>query len=215
MGLLAAGDGIGFVVGSLLIGLLGSRIRISGRIFLGGCLGVSIFLLAFALSPWFLLSFLILIVVGVCQSGFSTMQSGILLTSSPTSFHSRVFGAQGMAVSSGQMGNVEIGALASIFNISIAVAINAAAGLVLLLLIALLMPALRRPIERVEDSSDDAPEPTPLQSGEPGIFRKPGSGPGGRPWRRLSPRQRRSLLRRKLDDLRQNRSKKPGPEQRP
>ncbi len=211
MGLLAASDGIGFVIGSLLIGLLGSRIRISGRIFLGGCIGVSIFLLAFALSPWFLLSFLILILVGIFQSGFSTMQSGILLTSSPTNFHSRVFGAQGMAVSSGQMGNVEIGALASILGISAAIAINAAAGFVLLLLVAIFMPALRRPIVRVEDTPEDTPEPTPPEPSESGVFRKPPSDRKGRPWRRLSPKQRRGILRHKLDDLPHNRPKPPPP----
>ena len=211
MGLLAASDGIGFVIGSLLIGLLGSRIRISGRIFLGGCLGVSIFLLAFALSPWFLLSFLILILVGIFQSGFSTMQSGILLTSSPTNFHSRVFGAQGMAVSSGQMGNVEIGALASILGISAAIAINAAAGFVLLLLVAIFMPALRRPIVRVEDTPEDTPEPPPPKPSESGVFRKPPSDRKARPWRRLSPKQRQSILRHKLDDLPHNHPKPPPP----
>ena len=209
MGLLAAGDGIGFVCGSLLIGLLGSRISISGRIFLGGCIGVATFLLAFALSPWFLLSFIILIIVGVFQSGFSTMQSGILLTSSPTSFHSRVFGAQGMAVSSGQMGNVEIGALASILGMSAAIAINAVGGLVLLILIAIFMPALRRPIERVDDPPEDASESPPPGPGDSGVFQKPDTVPKRRPWRRLSPRQRRSILRRKLDDLRRNRPKPP------
>ena len=211
MGLLAAADGIGFVIGSLIIGLLGARVRISGRIFLGGCIGVSIFLLAFALSPWFLLSFCILIATGTFQSGFSTMQSGILLTSSPASFHSRVFGAQGMAVSSGQMGNVEIGALASILGMSAAIAVNAAAGLVLLLLIAIFMPALRRPIERVEDTPEEPPEPPLPKPDQPGVFRKPPSILSRRPWRRRSPKHRRSILRRKLDDLRQNRPRKPDP----
>ena len=209
MGLLAAADGIGFVFGSLLMGLLGSRIRISGRIFLGGCLGVSVFLLAFALSPWFFLSFLILIAMGVFQSGFSTMQSGILLTSSPTSFHSRVFGAQGLAISTGQMGNVEIGALASIFGMSVALTANAIGGFILLLLIVIFMPALRRPIERVEESPDDAPSPTTPSPQEPGVFTKPPSGPSTRFWRRLTPRQRRNLLRQKLDDLGRNRPPKP------
>ena len=215
MGLLAAADGIGFVCGSLLMGLLGSRIRISGRIFLGGCLGVSVFLLAFALSPWFLLSFLILIATGVFQSGFSTMQSGILLTSSPTSFHSRVFGAQGLAVSTGQMGNVEIGALASIFGMSVALTANAIGGFILLLLIAIFMPALRRPIERVEDLPDDAPSPPTPPPQEPGVFTKPPSGPGRRFWKRLTPGQRRNFLRQKLNDLRRNRPKKPDPNQPP
>ena len=212
MGLLAAGDGIGFVIGSLLIGLMGNRIKISGKIFLGGCLGVAIFLLAFALSPWFLLSLFILIVLGICQSGFSTMQAGILLASSPTSFHSRVFGAQGMAVSSGQMGNVEMGALAALFGISASVAINAGVGLVLLILVAIFMPALRRPIVRQDEPPDEPQQPQAPPSKASGVFHKPRSGLGRWPWRRgPTPEQRRSTLRQKLKDLRKNRPKRRNP----
>ncbi len=165
MGLLAAADGIGFVVGSLIIGLLGSRVKIHGKVFLTGCLGVTILLLGFALSPWFLLSLLLLITIGVFQVGFATMQSGILLTSTPSSLHSRVFGAQGMAVGAGQMGNVEIGALAAVLSIGTALAINAGVGIVLLILIAIIMPALRGPIERVDDPPD-IPPPPPSEKGK-------------------------------------------------
>jgi len=113
--------------------------------FLLGCIGVTIFLLAFALSPWYLLSFVFLVILGFFQVGFSTMQSVVLLTESPPTFHSRVLGAQGLAVGMGQLFNMEMGALASIFSITTAIAANALGGMGLIILIAIFMPALRRP----------------------------------------------------------------------
>ncbi|MCZ6534869.1 MAG: MFS transporter [Dehalococcoidia bacterium] len=159
MGLLAAADGMGFVFGALFIGLLGNKIRFHGRVFLAGCIGVTVFLLAFALSPWYILSFFLLVSLGTFQVGFSTMQSSILLMASPPNFHSRIFGAQGLAVGTGQFGNMEMGALASAFSITVALAANALVGMGLLLLIAIFMPALRRPIERVEEPIEDTPQP--------------------------------------------------------
>ena len=78
------------------------------------------------------------------------MQSGILLIASPPDFHSRAFGAQGLAVGMGQLGNIEIGVLASAFGIASALAVTALLGMGLLVLIAIFMPALRHPIEHME-----------------------------------------------------------------
>lgn len=144
MGILASADAIGFIIGALLIGIWGSRIKGYGRMFLLGCIGVTIFLLAFALSPWYLLSFVFLVILGFFQVGFSTMQSVLLLSESPPTFHSRVLGAQGLAVGMGQLFNMEMGALATIFSITTAIAANALGGMGLIILIAIFMPALRR-----------------------------------------------------------------------
>ena len=220
MGLLAASDGIGFVIGSLLIGLLGTRIKIQGNIFLAGCLGVTLFLLGFALSPWLFLSFFLLIGMGICQAGFSTMQSGILLMTSPPRFHSRIFGAQGMAIGTGQMGNMEIGALAAAFGISLALVGNALVGMGLIVLIAVFMPAMRRPIVRKEDPADVAPQPPPAPPEKPprrGIFSKDpqstssGSGESSR----QTPARKRSSIRMRLRDLSKNRVAKNTPDDKP
>ncbi|MBM3925673.1 MAG: MFS transporter [SAR202 cluster bacterium] len=155
MGLLAAADGIGFIIGSVAIGLWGHLIKYHGRIFLIGSLGVCVLLAAFAVSPWYPLSFLLLVAVGFSQVGFSTMQAGILLLASPQNFHGRVFGAQQVAVGTGNFGSLQIGALAAVYEAPAALAANGIVGAALLLIIALLMPALRRPLPGAH------PPPTP------------------------------------------------------
>ncbi len=219
MGLLAAADGIGFVFGSLFMGLLGARVKIQGNVFIFGCLGVTLFLLGFALSPWYFLSFFLLIGLGICQVGFSTMQSGILLLTSPTRFHSRVFGAQGMAIGTGQLGNMEIGALAAAFGISLALVGNALVGMGLIVLIAIVMPAMRRPIVRADETADSAPLPPPpsKKPGRRGIFSKKPSGTskGTGDGSRQTPARKRSILKRKLIDLRKHRVRKDKPDDTP
>ena len=161
MGLLAASDGMGKVTGSMLMGNFGGSIKHHGRVFLIGSLGVAVFLLGFALSPWFILSFALLFCLGVSQIGFSTMQSSILLIASPPSLHSRVGGAQQLAVGTGQLGTMELGAIASLYNVPVALAVNAIGVIALLVVIALLMPALRRPIKQVVEEPtlwSDAPD---------------------------------------------------------
>ena len=151
MGLLASADGIGIVAGSVLMGLLGGRVKNHGRVFLAGSLALTAFLLGFAMSPWYVLSFFLLVSLGVAMVGFGTMQSSIILMATPPSFHSRSFGVMGLAIGAGQLGNLEMGVLASAFGVSLALGANAVVGIALLLLIAILMPALRRPIQRVQE----------------------------------------------------------------
>ena len=153
MGLLASADGIGIVTGSVLMGLLGGRIKNHGRVFLVGSLTLTAFLLGFALSPWYVLSFFLLVSLGVAMVGFGAMQSSIILMATPPSFHSRSFGVMGLAIGAGQLGNLEMGVLASAYGVSLALGANAVVGIALLLLIAILMPALRRPIQRVQEES--------------------------------------------------------------
>ena len=164
MGLLAAADGIGIVAGSVLMGLLGGRVKNHGRVFLVGSLALITFLLGFALSPWYILSFFLLVSLGVSMVGFGTMQSSIILMATPSSFRSRSFGVMGLAIGAGQLGNLEMGALASAFGITLALGANAIVGIALLLLIAILMPALRRPIQRVQEEEEMEPQPGPKEA---------------------------------------------------
>jgi MFS family permease len=167
MGLLAAADGIGFIAGSVAIGLWGHLIKYHGRVFLIGSLGVCALLAAFALSPWYPLSFLLLVLVGFSQVGFSTMQAGILLLASPQNFHGRVFGAQQVAVGTGNFGSLQIGALAALYEAPAALAANGLAGILLLAIIALLMPALRRPLPGAQPSPTPDTPPTPATPATP------------------------------------------------
>ena len=159
MGVLAAADGIGIIIGSVLMGLLGERIKNHGRIFLIGSMALTLFLLAFALSPWYALSFFLLMSLGIAMVGFGAMQSNIILLASPPSFHSRSFGVMGLAIGAGQLGNLEMGLLATVFGVTFALGANAVVGIVLLLLIAILMPALRRPIQPIQEKPSTESKP--------------------------------------------------------
>ena len=145
-GLLGSADGIGTLIGAITISLRRSY-TFHGRYFVFGALIVAVGVAAVAWSPWFVISFLLLLTSGVGQSGFSTMQSTILLLSSPAEMRGRIMGSQGLVNGLGHLiGGVEIGAIAQAFSISLAIGINAGVGLLLMLPVILLTPLVRRPV---------------------------------------------------------------------
>ena len=146
-GVIGAAEGIGTLVGAIIIGSR-RNYTFHGRYFAIGAMIVGVGVAAVAWSPWFLVSFLLLFTAGVGQSGFSTMQSTILLLSSPAEMRGRIMGSQGLVNGLGHLiGGVEIGAIASAFTISIAIGINAGVGLLLMLPVMLLTPLVKRPVE--------------------------------------------------------------------
>ena len=78
MGLLASADGMGTLIGALLLAAVG-KLPAHGRIFALGALLELVSLLGFAASPWYALSCVLLFGVGLGNAGFSTMQSTIIL----------------------------------------------------------------------------------------------------------------------------------------
>ena len=146
-GVLGAADGIGAFLGAIIIGGR-SRFSYHGRYFVIGALIVGIGVVIVAWSPWFAVSFLVLLCAGMGQSGFSVMQSTILLLSSPAEMRGRIMGSQGLVNGLGHLiGGVEIGAIAQAFTISIAIGFNAGIGILLMLPVILLTPLVWRPVE--------------------------------------------------------------------
>jgi len=110
-----------------------------------------------AWSPWFAVSFTLLLLGGLGQAGFSTMQSTILLLASEPEMRGRTMGAQGVTNGLGHLiGGTEIGAIASAFGITLAIGLNAGAGILLILLVMVLTPLVKR---QVGGSSDPAARP--------------------------------------------------------
>ena len=146
-GILGAADGIGAFIGAIIIGGR-SRYTFHGRYFVIGALVVGAGVAIVAWSPWFAVSFLVLLCAGMGQSGFSVMQSTILLLSSPAEMRGRIMGSQGLVNGLGHLvGGVEIGAIAQAFTISLAIGINAGIGILLMLPVILLTPLVWRPVE--------------------------------------------------------------------
>ena len=158
-GVLGAADGIGAFLGAIIIGGR-QRYSFHGRYFVIGALLVGLGVAIVAWSPWFAVSFLVLLCAGIGQSGFSVMQSTILLLSSPAEMRGRIMGSQGLVNGLGHLvGGVEIGAIAQAFSISIAIGINAGVGILFMLPVILLTPLVRRPVElyRRPDDADATP----------------------------------------------------------
>lgn len=159
-GVIGAAEGIGTLAGAIIIGAR-RNYTFHGRYFAIGAMIVAVGVAAVAWSPWFLVSFLLLFSAGVGQSGFSTMQSTILLLSSPAEMRGRIMGSQGLVNGLGHLiGGVEIGAIASAFTISIAIGVNAGMGLLLMLPVILLTPLVKRPVESYYNRAASAGERT-------------------------------------------------------
>src|SRR5262245_16123288 len=128
MGLLASADGMGTLIGALLLATLG-HLPSHGRIYaLGACLQL-VSLLAFAASPWYALSFVFLLGVGLGNAGFSTMQSTIILLAAAPGMRGRAVGILGLCIGSTPLGLLELGAMAAVVGAPAAIGLNASVGL--------------------------------------------------------------------------------------
>lgn len=141
MGILASADGIGTFAGAMLIAAQGN-IQRHGRIFVLGASLNLVSLIGFALSPRYDLSFALLLFVGLGNSGFSAMQSTIMLLSAEPGMRGRALGVMGLCIGATPLGLLELGAVASLVNAKAAIGFNAFAALMLMLPVMVLTPLL-------------------------------------------------------------------------
>ena len=168
-GLLGSAEGIGNFLGGVVM-VVRRDISQHGRIFAIGALFVAIMVTLVAWSPWFAVSFTLLLLGGLGQAGFSTMQSTILLLASAPEMRGRTMGAQGVVNGMGHLiGGTEIGAIASAFGITLAIGLNAGAGILLILLVMVLTPLVKRRVGGASGPATHAEENTAsIRSPEPG-----------------------------------------------
>lgn len=135
LGLLIAVDGLGALTGALVIA--GRRGFTPHRqLFTGGSLAAASLVVAFALSPWYLLSLPTQFLIGIGQSGFSTMQSTIVLLSASEQTRGRVMGILSACIGTQPFGALWIGFFASHAGAPWATATGATLALVLMLPVA-------------------------------------------------------------------------------
>ena len=133
VGLLVAGEGIGQLIGAGAMALTRNLQR-HGLVFLIGSTAVLIMAILFVWSPWYMLAFLVLIMGGIGQSGFGTMQSTITMLSAPPEMRGRMVGLMSVCIGIGTpLGGLAIGIMAEFFGTPWAITVNATIGLVLLL----------------------------------------------------------------------------------
>jgi predicted MFS family arabinose efflux permease len=128
VGALAAAEPIGAIV--IGIPLSTGWLRLNGRrALLRGSLLFLIGLAAMALSPWYWLAFVLLLIGGLGTAAFSNMQTILILTETPPSTRSRVMGIVTMCIGTGPVGVVMIGILSGQVGPPVAILIMAGLGL--------------------------------------------------------------------------------------
>jgi MFS family permease len=135
LGLLVAAQGLGALISSMAIGASGGPAA-HGRLFAASSLAGALLLLAFSLSPWYGLSLALQLAIGTTDSGFATMQSAIVLLTTPERAHGRVMGILSACIGTQPLGSLWLGFLASRMGAPLATGLNAAIASVLMIPVA-------------------------------------------------------------------------------
>ena len=152
-GILISAQAIGSLAAASVIASL-AVIRYHGRIFALGLVLQLISLLFFALSPWYPVSFLMLMLAGLGAAGYSTMQSTIILISSKPEMRGTALGMLGQCIGVAAVGGLAVGVVANYFSAQVAVAMSVSLGLLLLIPVLSFSPLLRRPISPPGESAE-------------------------------------------------------------
>jgi MFS family permease len=143
LGMLSAGYSIGTFLGLYVVHRL-RRTMTMGWIFTGGALVECVALVLFATSTSFFLSWLMLFCAGLGQAGFHTMRNVILLTTASDEMRGRAMSTVGLTQGVGLAGELQTGILAERVGAPTTVGFQASSAAVLTLLVALILPRLRR-----------------------------------------------------------------------
>ncbi|MGH1359314.1 MAG: MFS transporter [Burkholderiaceae bacterium] len=133
IGLLASADGLGALIGSLVIARL-SRPGRFGRIYIVGVITFLGLLPAFALAGDPMLAGLALFLVGTGQAGFAIMQSTITFVTAPPGMRSQAMGMMTMCIGIGPIGFIVLGAMAETFGAPVTAVMMTLTGLIVLAL---------------------------------------------------------------------------------
>ena len=149
-GVLISAQSFGTLGAALAIGTI-PNLRYHGRVFCFGMAIQLVSLIGFALSPWYPLSFALLLCSGLGAAGFSTMQSTIIMLSSPPELRGALLGVLGQCIGVAAVGGVIVGLMADYLSAHIAVALSTGLGLTLIIPVILFTPLVKRPIAPEEE----------------------------------------------------------------
>ena len=140
MGALQAAEGLGALVGAVLIASA-VQVNYHGRVFLGGSMLALVGLCMFSMSRWYILSLPIVLLLGLGTAGFGAMQSTLVMLAAHEEMRGRALGVLSLAIGTGPLGSLLLGATASAVHPVFAIRMNALLGIVALACIMLLMPS--------------------------------------------------------------------------
>jgi len=142
IGILAAVEGFGAMVGTLVIAWL--QPQNLPRTYTFGTVFFMAGVLWFATLDSYALAVAVLIVTGFGHAGFSACQSAIMFGAATPEMRSRVLGVLATCIGAAPLGVLNLGFLASWLGASLGVVVMAAEGLVLMAIVAVIWPELYR-----------------------------------------------------------------------
>ena len=149
VGVLTTAEGWGQLTGAALMAT-SRNVKMHGRIFAIGSAAVLIMVMVFVWSPWYSLAFLLLVLGGVGQAGFGTMQSSITMLSAPREMRGRMVGLMSFCIGVGTpVGAIWIGYIAVLSSTQLSLSVNALAGLLLILPAVIFTPLVKKPTEQL------------------------------------------------------------------
>jgi MFS family permease len=138
-GLLLTGMGIGALGSAVIIASFGDRLA-RGKFMLGGAALYGLGVVAFAASPWFQLSMLLMIVIGLANVCCHALVQTVIQTYSPPEFRGRTMSMFQLSNVVMTAGSILIGALATLAGTQWAVALMGGMGVVAMLAIHFALP---------------------------------------------------------------------------
>ena len=161
-GLLIAAQSIGTFVAATGIGIF-SGSAYHGRIFCGGLFIQLVSLVLFAFSPWYPVSFILLLCAGIGSAGFGTMQSTIIMIAATPEMRGTSLGVLGHSIGVSALGAFVVGQLAERVDANLAVGMSTGLGLFLLVTLIPFSPLVKRPVAPPDEtgpSDEGTPVPT-------------------------------------------------------
>ena len=124
LSMLMASQGLGAIVGALVVGIIGTKRRL-GRLLLLIQVGLGLLIAAFALSTWLPLSLVLLFASGILFMGLFSISFSIVQLTVPDELRGRVVSIYMVALrGGGPIGGLVAGALADVFSASSVMAVN-------------------------------------------------------------------------------------------
>ena len=143
LGLLMAASGVGALAGALLYGAYGNRIHRQGRFQILTASAFGVVLAAFALSPYFILSFILVGAVGCISSVYMAANNTVIQMTVDDAYRGRVMSVYMMTWGMMPFGTLPMGALSEVFGAPTAVAGQALLSTAVVLIVASRLPRLR------------------------------------------------------------------------
>lgn len=143
LGALSAGSGVGSLVGAIVLAWFGRQARIQGWLFIAGSSITAAGLCLLAGSSSFALCLALLVLSGVGQSAFSSLQSTIVVNGVAMEVRGRAMGILALAIGSSPFGALIIGGLADALGPALAIGLCAFVCLLLVVATSAAIPGLR------------------------------------------------------------------------